>query len=65
MANMMCPHCGLIVELRDGLVCPHSERNGPIRVCPGTGQNPRCAESDGRPLWNGESNPHYYRNREV
>lgn len=34
-------------------------------ACPGGGQYPRCAESDGRRLWNGQPNPHYYRNQEA
>ena len=54
----MCPHCGRIVRLSNGhLTYKHMEHGGP-GYCPGGQQNPRCAESDARPLWNGKPNPH-------
>jgi hypothetical protein len=58
--GLMCPHCGRLVGIRkSGLTFTHWDIGD---YCPGSGQNPRCAESDGRPLWNGEPNPHYFRN---
>lgn len=54
-ANGMCPHCGRIVRVTTGgLTYRHFD-------CPGSRQNPRCAESDARPLWNGKPNPHLAR----
>lgn len=62
MSDQMCPHCGERLKPVGGLIPYHD--NKPFRqVCPGSKQKPRCAESDGRPLWNGEPNPHYYRNQ--
>lgn len=61
ISHMCCPHCGKIVTLdKDGLVPWHYDIDLPlIRVnCSGSKQNPRCAESDRRVLWNGKSNPH-------
>lgn len=48
----MCPHCGDIVAVVNTLTVDHDG-------CPGSQQIPRCAESDARPLWNGEPNPHF------
>jgi len=54
----MCPHCGRIVRLSNGhLTYLHIDESG-VGDCPGSRQNPRCAESDRRPLWNGKPNPH-------
>jgi hypothetical protein len=61
VSNMICPHCGKIVKLNEGGLTPsHYEHlYETIReVCPGSFQNPRCAESDRRLLWNGKLNPH-------
>lgn len=57
----MCPHCGQIVDLGTvtGLTGFHSWPMRTRQMCPGSQQNPRCAESDGRLLWNGEPNPHF------
>lgn len=56
----MCPHCGTLVGVV-GLVPTHPWPAGSEQVCPGSEQNPRCPESDARPLWNGEANPHFSR----
>lgn len=61
--SSMCPYCGTIVRLRHNLTATHNWPPPTRQVCPGSGQNPRNPETDGRPLWNGEPNPHYYRNR--
>lgn len=66
-AARMCPYCGEDVELVNGLTGAHRlppplglhDPHGPLALCPGGGQNPRNAESDGRPLWNGELNPRF------
>lgn len=65
--GMMCPHCGTLVDVEpDSRLVPYHSWPLPTRqVCPGSKQIPRCAESDGRPLWNGQSNPHYYRYRSA
>lgn len=53
----MCPHCGEEVGLAEGGLTEYHDWPKPTRqVCPGSGQNPRCAESDARPLWNGRPN---------
>lgn len=52
----MCPHCGAIVGVWGSLTVEHLDEHG--AVCPGSVQNARCAESDRRPLWNGQPNPH-------
>lgn len=59
----MCPHCGEIVALKEGLTKYHDWPRPTRQVCPGSRQIPRNPESDGRPLWNGKSNPHFYKNR--
>ncbi len=59
----MCPHCGWLTPAT-GLIPTHGWLTT-HQVCPGSDQNPRCPESDGRPLWNGEPNPHFYRNKET
>lgn len=51
----MCPHCGAEVEIHDSLTEFHNWGFAQV-VCPGSGQNPRNAESDGRPLWSGQPN---------
>lgn len=60
----MCPHCGGIVRIAKTthLTYTHNWPKFTRQVCPGSHQNPRNAESDGRPLWNGKPNRHYYRN---
>ncbi len=46
----MCPHCGEDVRLIDGHLTATHDYPKPFRViCPGSGQIPRCAESDNRP----------------
>lgn len=63
MIACMCPHCGQDVDLEMGSLTVFHCQPMPARGrCPGSGQYPRNAESDGRPLWNGKSNPRYYRN---
>lgn len=52
----MCPHCGEDVPIRDSLTAYHDWPPFCRSVCPGSKQHPRCAESDARPLWNGEPN---------
>lgn len=55
----MCPHCGEIVTTSDGIT-PYHDWPKPMRkVCPGSKQIPRCAESDARLLWNGKPNDRY------
>lgn len=56
----MCPHCGRIVAIIRGLTARHDNHNN-SGFCKGSRQIARCAESDGRPLWNGKPNPHFYR----
>ena|ERR1035437_3619547 len=58
----MCPHCGQDVALKSGLTARHDWPHLTRQSCPGSGQLPRLAESDGRLLWNGKSNSRYYRN---
>jgi len=53
----MCPHCGAIVRIGHTLTVRHLAKGEP---CPGSRQNPRNPESDARPLWNGERNPHFH-----
>lgn len=59
-SNMMCPHCGELFDLKEpDYLIPYHDHLKPLRVlCPGSKQNPRCAESDRRLLWNGKPNPH-------
>lgn len=58
--DTMCPHCGARVSVGvDGLTAYHTSPPRSCFICPGSKQNPRCAESDARPLWNGEPNPHF------
>lgn len=61
----MCPHCGALLAPEGGLTRAHNYPALTRQVCPGSRQTPRCPESDGRSLWNGESNPHFYRNDEA
>lgn len=54
----MCPHCGEIVTLKDGLT-PYHDWPKPFRqVCPGSKKISRSPESDHRLLWSGKPNPH-------
>jgi hypothetical protein len=53
----MCPHCGLEVGVKHGLTRLHRDPDG--HVCRGSEQNPRNAESDARPLWNGKRNERF------
>lgn len=59
--NMMCPHCGELftyAELHERALIPTHDYPRPCRaVCPGSKQHPRNADSDRRPLWNGETPP--------
>ena len=55
----MCPHCGEEVGLWGGLTATHNWPKPTRQVCPGSGQIARCAESDARPLWNGERNERF------
>lgn len=59
----MCPHCGEIITVMNGLTTYHDYPKPCRAVCPGSKQYPRNPETDGRILWNGQSNPHYYRNQ--
>lgn len=59
----MCPHCGRLFSERGQLIPKHRQRNGKKPLsgavdCPGSWQGPRNPESDRRPLWNGQPNPH-------
>jgi len=56
----MCPHCGdLFPESSFTLIPTHRAKDQfPPATCPGSRQNPRNPETDNRPLWNGEPNPH-------
>lgn len=54
----MCPHCGALVAVPDGLTATHDDPAPTRAVCPGSRQNPRNPQSDRRPLWNGDPNPH-------
>lgn len=57
--KQMCPHCGGLVGVtKSGLTYQHFGFDTGL-ACPGSRQNPRCPESDARPLWNGKSNPHF------
>ena len=57
----MCPHCGELVAVKNGLTAYHDWPK-PLRVvCPGSKQLPRCAESDSRPLGNGKENTRFQR----
>lgn len=62
-ARGMCPHCGQTFRSLSTLIPTHDWPPLTRQVCPGSQQIPRCAESDGRPLWNGKPNPHFHRNR--
>jgi hypothetical protein len=56
----MCPHCGEVVDVFANLISIHYQKPGSLRdLCPGSRQIPRCAESDARPLWNGEPNTRF------
>ena len=59
---MKCPHCGKVYKnLRTPLIPEHTSDNlyvqpsiGVWIICPGSGQYPRNALSDKRPLWKDE-----------
>ena len=54
----MCPYCGKEVSVLGGLTVWHFM--GPLdQTCPGSKQHYRNAESDARPLWNGERNERF------
>lgn len=53
-SNLMCPFCGKRMACPTGLTPTHNTGFG---HCPGSEQNPRCIDSDLRPLWNGEPSP--------
>ena len=59
----MCPHCGGLFPDTGSLIPTHDWPRPTLQVCEGSGQIARNPRSDGRPLWNGESNPHFYRNQ--
>lgn len=59
--NYMCPHCGALSPARGSLIPNHNYPPLTRQLCPGSQQNPRHPESDGRQLWNGEANPNFYR----
>ncbi len=60
MTDLMCPHCAALCGVGNDSLTPYHNYPLPTRqVCPGSKQNARCAESDARPLWNGEPNPHF------
>jgi hypothetical protein len=52
-ATYMCPHCGeIFARLKSDSLIPTHDFPKPCRsVCPGSGQNPRNADTDRRPLW--------------
>jgi hypothetical protein len=56
MAIMKCPHCGREYSAKacKPLVPKHGLCAERITVCPGSGQVPRNAETDRRPLWKDE-----------
>jgi hypothetical protein len=60
----MCPHCGAIFPQTTDLVPSHDVAPLLRQICPGAHQHWRNPLSDGRPLWNGKANPHFYRNQE-
>ena len=48
--TMMCPHCGKkFPNMKSSLIKKHEYPQG--TTCPGTGQTPRNALTDFRPLW--------------
>lgn len=54
----MCPYCGAIVTVVNGLTATHDWPVTTRQVCPGSQQIYRSAEGDQRRLWNGQRNPH-------
>lgn len=51
---LKCPHCGELftpAQLKSDLTPTHDFPRPCRAVCPGSGQYPRDAESDNRPLW--------------
>jgi len=62
--SSMCPHCGELFSPCD-LIPTHNWPKPTRQVCPGSGQIPRDPISDGRPLWNGKPNPHFFRTKET
>ena len=59
MSAGMCPHCGEEVGVKNGLTPYHDWPKPTRKVCPGSKQVPRNAESDARPLWNGKPNERF------
>lgn len=57
--QQMCPYCGALFPARQTLIPTHVLDESLGDVCTGSKQNPRNPESDGRPLWSGEPNPHF------
>lgn len=53
-----CPHCGELYSERNQLIPTHQYPKRSGRLCPGSGQTPRNAESDRRPLWKDEAQLH-------
>lgn len=56
MSIMKCPHCGreYSSRARKPLIPTHDYPPTCRSVCPGSGQTPRNAETDFRPLWKDE-----------
>lgn len=46
--DTMCPHCGKLVAIKDGLTVYHDWPVPTRQVCPGSKQIARCATSDHR-----------------
>lgn len=63
MSNLMCPYCGEAGFNWCHLIPEHQAPDS-FDSCPGTGQIPRNAESDRRPLWNGSPAPAVLRESE-
>lgn len=49
-----CPHCGWEYPAKGDLVPTHDYPKPCRSVCPGSGQAPRNALTDNRPLWKDE-----------
>lgn len=45
-ATGMCPHCDEEVEVRNTLTVTHDYPKPFRKVCPGSGQHPRCARPE-------------------
>ncbi len=57
MTQYKCPHCGKLYQMAEctPLIPTHDYPPLCRSVCPGSGQHPRNAMSDRRPLWKDES----------